>query len=121
MPSLPLVSSRMPRCGKAKQRCRSRRATRVPEWLSSIDIFVLPSRTEAFSNSLMEAMACGCCAVASDVGGNPELVKPGETGLLFKPQDPDDLAAQLQTLIENPDLRRDLAARDEAFLANFSI
>jgi glycosyltransferase involved in cell wall biosynthesis len=95
--------------------------TQVREWLSSIDIFVLPSRSEAFSNSLMEAMACGCCAVASDVGGNPELVKPGETGLLLKPRDPDDLAATLRTLIENPDLRRDLAARGQAFLANFSI
>jgi glycosyltransferase involved in cell wall biosynthesis len=95
--------------------------TEVPEWFSSIDIFVLPSRSEAFSNSLMEAMACGCCAVASNVGGNPELVKPGETGLLFKPRDPDDLASTLRTLIESPDLRRDLAARGQAFLANFSI
>ena len=69
-------------------------------------------------NPLLEFAERG---VASDVGGNPELVKPGETGLLFKPKDPDDLAAQLQTLIENPDLRRDLAARGEAFLANFSI
>jgi glycosyltransferase involved in cell wall biosynthesis len=94
---------------------------RVPEWLSSIDIFVLPSRSEAFSNSLMEAMACGCCVVASDVGGNPELVKPGETGLLFKPRDPDDLASVLRTLIERPDLRRDLATRGERFLSNFSI
>jgi glycosyltransferase involved in cell wall biosynthesis len=94
---------------------------RVPQWLSSIDIFVLPSLSEAFSNSLMEAMACGCCAVASNVGGNPELVKPGETGLLFKPRDPDDLASALRTLIENPELRRGLAARGEAFLANFSI
>ena len=69
----------------------------------------------------MEAMACGCCAVASNVGGNPELVKPGETGLLFQPRDVDDLAAALRRLIENPDLRRDLAARGEAFLAGFSI
>jgi glycosyltransferase involved in cell wall biosynthesis len=96
-------------------------ATQVPEWLSSIDIFVLPSRSEAFSNSLMEAMACGCCAVASNVGGNPELVKNGETGLLFKSRDPDDLAETLRTLIGNSDLRREFAARGEAFLASFSI
>ncbi len=46
----------------------------VARWLRAIDIFVLPSLTEALSNALMEAMACGCCAVASRVGGNPELL-----------------------------------------------
>jgi len=94
---------------------------RVSEWLSAIDIFVLPSRSEALSNSLMEAMACGCCPVASNVGGNPELVRPGETGLLFRAGVPEDLASSLQTLIGQPDLRRDLAARAESFIrSNFS-
>src|SRR5208283_4521864 len=56
----------------------------VVEWLSQIDIFVLPSRSEALSNSLMEAMACGCCPIASRVGGNPELVEDERNGLLFE-------------------------------------
>ena len=93
----------------------------VPARLHEMDIFVLPSLSESFSNALMEAMACGCCVVASNVGGNPELVKPGETGLLFKPRDPDDLASTLRTLIDRPDLRHDLAARGQSFVANFSI
>jgi glycosyltransferase involved in cell wall biosynthesis len=94
----------------------------VPRWLGTMDIFVLPSRSEAFSNSLMEAMACGCCPVASNVGGNPELVRPGETGLLFRAGDPLDLAAALRSLIENAELRRDLAARAEAFVrSGFSL
>src|ERR1700692_2794204 len=80
----------------------------VTEWLRAIDIFVLPSLSEAFSNSLMEAMACGCCAVASNVGGNPELVRDGETGLLFEARDPAGLASALRTLIENEPLRRRL-------------
>src|SRR5205823_11528833 len=93
----------------------------VAEWLSAIDIFVLPSRSEALSNSLMEAMACGCCPVASNVGGNPELVRAGETGLLFRAGDPEDLASSLRTLIGQPDLRRDLAAHAESLIrANFS-
>jgi glycosyltransferase involved in cell wall biosynthesis len=82
----------------------------VAEWLRSIDIFILPSLSEALSNSLMEAMACGCCAVASCIGGNPELVVDGKTGLLFAPSDADSLAAKLQLLIEQEDLRRHLAA-----------
>ena len=54
----------------------------VAPWLRAMDIFVLPSLSEALSNSLMEAMGCGCCPLASDTGGNPELVQHGETGLL---------------------------------------
>ncbi|MBZ5609614.1 MAG: glycosyltransferase family 4 protein [Acidobacteriia bacterium] len=82
---------------------------RVADWLRAIDIFVLPSRSEALSNSLMEAMACGCCAAASNVGGNPELVRNGETGLLFEAGDVADLSARLELLIGNDSLRRRLA------------
>jgi L-malate glycosyltransferase len=105
------------------ERCRFEPATpRVADWLNSIDVFVLPSRSEALSNSLMEAMACGCCAVASEVGGNPELIRPNETGLLFRAGDDQALAAALISLIEQPALRLSLAARGESFLrANFSL
>ncbi len=83
---------------------------RVADWLHSIDIFVLPSRTEALSNSLMEAMACGCCAIASNVGGNPELIRDGETGLLFEAGDIAGLSARLDLLIHDDALRYRLAA-----------
>jgi glycosyltransferase involved in cell wall biosynthesis len=89
----------------------------VVPWLRALDIFVLPSRSEALSNSLMEAMACGCCPVASDVGGNPELVIPMQTGLLFKPGDHEDLAATLELLAANPALRGSLAAGAAAKIA----
>jgi glycosyltransferase involved in cell wall biosynthesis len=82
----------------------------VPGWLQGIDIFVLPSLSEALSNSLMEAMACGCAVAASRVGGNPELVSHGETGMLFEAGDAADLARVLRVLIENPALRGELAA-----------
>jgi glycosyltransferase involved in cell wall biosynthesis len=80
----------------------------VTTWLRAIDIFVLPSRSEALSNSLMEAMACGCCAVASNVGGNPELVRNGETGLLFEAGDVAGLFAALRMAADNEPLRRRL-------------
>ena len=93
-------------------------ASDVPSWLRALDIFVLPSRSEAFSNSLMEAMACECCCVASDVGGNPELVAPMETGVLFRAGDAADLTAKLELLARDPALRRSLAARAAARIAS---
>jgi|HubBroStandDraft_1064217.scaffolds.fasta_scaffold04224_3 glycosyltransferase involved in cell wall biosynthesis len=82
---------------------------RVADWLHAIDIFVLPSLSEALSNSLMEAMACGCCVAASRVGGNPELVTHGETGMLFEPRDAAGLAKVLCMLVRDPDRRSELA------------
>jgi glycosyltransferase involved in cell wall biosynthesis len=81
----------------------------VAPWLKSIDIFVLPSSTEALSNSLMEAMASGCAVVGSKVGGNPELIVDRETGVLFTPGDSEDLAAKIRLLTENRLLRSQVA------------
>jgi glycosyltransferase involved in cell wall biosynthesis len=55
-------------------------------------------------------MACGCAVVASNVGGVPEMVDHGRNGLLFPAGDTGDLERQLATLIENPALRRQMAA-----------
>ncbi len=97
--------------------CRFEPATAdVARWLHTIDIFVLPSRTEALSNSLMEAMACGCCVIASNVGGNPELVRDSETGLLFPPGDVNGLAGALRRVILDPALRARLANAGGCFL-----
>ena len=96
----------------------------VTPWLNQIDVFVLPSLSEALSNSLMEAMACGCAAVASRVGGNPELVCDGDnpTGLLFEAGDEQQLADRLETLAADPDLRARLGANAERFIrGGFSI
>ena len=81
----------------------------VAAWLQQIDIFVLPSLSEALSNSLMEAMSCGCAVIASEVGGNPELVTHGETGLLFPAGDAGQLADRLRSLLDDPALRDRLA------------
>jgi glycosyltransferase involved in cell wall biosynthesis len=105
-----------------EQDCHFEAATsQVAEWLSRIDIFVLPSRSEALSNSLMEAMACGCCPIASRVGGNPELIADGENGLLFAVDDVGQLAAQLGRLLDDGALRKRLAtAAAETIRAKFT-
>lgn len=98
-----------------RERCHFEPATaEVAEWLSRIDIFVLPSRTEALSNSLMEAMACSCCAIASRVGGNPELIDDGENGLLFEMDNVAQLAGHLEALLSDPTRRQRLAAAGSA-------
>ena len=94
----------------------------VAERLHEIDIFVLPSLSEALSNSLMEALASGCAVVASRTGGNPELVQDGENGLLFTPGDAADLAAKLNLLLEDSVVRRRLAeAGQTAVRGRFSM
>lgn len=90
----------------------------VMPWLRAIDIFVLPSLSEALSNSLMEAMAAGCCAVASRVGGNPELVRHSETGLLFEPGNAASLTVQLRQLIGDEALRMELARQGAQFISS---
>jgi glycosyltransferase involved in cell wall biosynthesis len=89
----------------------------VAPYLRAIDIFVSCSSSEAFSNSILEAMACGCCPVGSRVGGTPELIEDGERGLLFESGKVDELAQRLALLIENDDLRKRLAARAAEFAA----
>ncbi len=90
----------------------------VAPMLRAIDIFVSASHSEAFSNALLEAMACGCCVVGSRVGGTPELIGEDERGLLFTKGSSDDLAEKLAALMQNPDLRRSFAEKAAHFARN---
>jgi len=87
----------------------------VPQFLRACDIFVLCSRSEAFSNALLEAMACGCCAIGSRVGGTSELIGNDERGLLFRTGDVGDLVEKLATLLGNERLRRKFGTRAADF------
>jgi glycosyltransferase involved in cell wall biosynthesis len=74
----------------------------VPRLLAESDIFVLPSRSEAMPNGVIEAMAAGMPIVATAVGGIPEVLRDGHTGLLVPSNDPGALAAALGELMDAP-------------------
>lgn len=88
----------------------------VTEFLSALDIYVQPSRSEGLSNAIMEAMAAGIPVVATDVGGNRDLIRDKETGLLVTPEDYEDLAAGLERLIREPILRNKYALAASSYL-----
>jgi len=79
----------------------------IPELLQNMDIFVLPSLAEGISNTILEAMASSLPVVATDVGGNAELVEHGRTGFLVQQGDPAVLAAAIRRYIDDPALRRE--------------
>jgi glycosyltransferase involved in cell wall biosynthesis len=79
----------------------------VPEVLSEIAVSVLPSLSEGLSNVLLESMASGVPVVATWVGGNPEAVEDGVTGILVPPREPGALARSIQRILDD----RELAAR----------
>ncbi len=80
----------------------------IPTLLAGASLFVLPSLNEGISLTLLEAMAVGLPVVATKVGGTPEAVEDGVTGLLVPPGDPAALAAAIRRLRADPALARRL-------------
>jgi N-acetyl-alpha-D-glucosaminyl L-malate synthase BshA len=88
----------------------------IPELIAGADAFVLASEHESFGLSALEAMACGVAVVSTRVGGLPEVVDDGRTGLLADPDAPDALAEALRSLLFDRERARSLgrAARADA-------
>jgi glycosyltransferase involved in cell wall biosynthesis len=86
----------------------------VPRVLHALDVFVLPSLYEGFGIAILEAMAAGKPVVATTVGGIPEFVVPGETGLLVEPGNHGALAKAIEDLLRDPERARDMGMRGRA-------
>lgn len=80
----------------------------IERWMPGLDLFVLPSRAEGISNTILEAMACGLPVIATRVGGNPELVEEGVTGYLVESDDVTAMAGRIVQLADNAALCRSL-------------
>ncbi|MFA6039739.1 MAG: glycosyltransferase family 4 protein [Candidatus Peribacteraceae bacterium] len=81
----------------------------IHEEYAEAEIFVGLSRSEALGNVFLEAQAAGCAVVATDVGGIPDVVQNGVTGILVPPDDPEAAAEALKNLLRDPSLRLRLA------------
>jgi glycosyltransferase involved in cell wall biosynthesis len=88
----------------------------VPRLLALMDIFVLSSDSEGTSLSLLEAMASGVAAVATAVGGTPDVFGPDGAGQLVPPGDTAALASALADLLRDADRRRELAGKGRAWV-----
>ena len=82
--------------------------TDIPELLGEVSVLVLPSLAEGLSNVILEGMAAGVSVVATRVGGNPEMIEDGVSGLLVPPRDSAALAAAIGSLIADPARRESM-------------
>lgn len=80
----------------------------IADILNAFDSFVLPSKSEGLSLSILEALSTAIPVIASRVGGNPELIDEGKNGLLFESENADELSKAIRTLIENPGIQKSM-------------
>lgn len=120
----PLRSEIMREAQRAGVGCRFRftgQREDVPALLSGMDAYVCSSRSEGMNNALLEAMAAGLAIVATDVGDNAMIARPGVEGWIVPPRSPGALAGALQNLIEDPTTRRRFAQAARSRAKKFSL
>jgi glycosyltransferase involved in cell wall biosynthesis len=90
----------------------------IGDVMQAADLLVLPSDDEGMSNVVLEAMAAGCAVIASDVGGNPEVIVDGESGLLFAAGDAGALTERLRALVADERRRESVGSKARERIAN---
>jgi len=77
---------------------------KIPEYLVAADCFVLPSLKEGFGIAILEAMACGLPVIGTNVGGIPDIIKDGKSGILVEPKDPEAIAKAIVKIFSKSQL-----------------
>lgn len=80
----------------------------MPNLYSSADVFVLPSLWEVLPIALLEALSCGAPLLASDAGGNPEIVENGRNGFIFEKKNNEELIEKLRIMLDDHSLRKNM-------------
>ena len=90
--------------------------------LARADMLLITSRMETFGRTAVEAMLAGCPVISSDSGALPEIIKDGETGLLYRSGDAEHLSFQIRKLTDSPALRSEMAKKAAEYACrNFSV
>lgn len=94
----------------------------MPQFLTALDILVVPSRLEGLGTIILDGMLAGAAIVGSRVGGIPETVIDGVTGCLASPDRPDEFASAIEKLMADPVLRQQLVHNAQVHIdKNFSL
>lgn len=93
---------------------------KVPEYMAASDVFVLPSLSEGFPVTVVEAMASGLPIVATNIRGLPEIIKNGENGFLVKPESPIEIAEKVLLLLEDDELRERISRNNKGKAKEYS-
>ncbi|KAA3658314.1 MAG: glycosyltransferase [Calditrichaeota bacterium] len=109
-PLYPETKAMIQELGIAEKTIFIRWRKNIPDYIRAMDVFILPSFSEGMSNTILEAMACSRTVIATDVGGNPELVDNNKTGMLVPSDDDEAMSAAIIDLLHNTEKRRTFAA-----------
>ncbi len=91
----------------------------LPVWLSASDIFIRPSRSEGMGNVFIEAMAAGVPIVGTPVGGIPDFLHDGETGVFCQPHNPHSIATAVQKIMHDATLQATLIANGKKLVVAY--